>query len=399
MTRRLTYPHVWAESGVATDPDLDTTHPAYVANKYASQGWHSEKPPEEWQNFLTQISDAKVLELLQQGIFLWDASVTYPIGGLSKVAGVVYLKVTNVTPAKSPEVAGSGWDVLVDPRAGNFNDLVSTLNVKLAEHMAEENPHNDTIHNVVGGGYLKTEMDPKFNSATDPKTIVYHKAQMGQSVHGETVAQLGTLSAAAGGEFSGPVTFEDDAIIQVTPSMIVHLNKATALLELANGTVSLGIAANGKAYVVSSAGQVELMTEANYDQFNISFGYSFALPVPLWSMNLKQSLSDADSVGDWIVTSDSTPVFTKTGVTLTGNLLRIAVNLPTPITGIVVAYDAAGVKLVSVKDYGSVVNAATTINSFVTSAGNFNLPTAETFESMVFYPRLSARQKTMLETA
>lgn len=397
MTERLAYPAAWAQNGQAVDPDLDTTHLSYEANRYATKGWHSEKPPEQWQNFLSQISDMKIISLLVDGIQQWDSGVTYQVGALSKVAGVSYIRVSVVTPVKSPELSGSGWDKLVDPTALGFNNLVQGLVDKLSAHNAASNPHEDDIHNVIGGGYIKSEVDPKFASATDPKTIVYHMGQAGQAVHGETVAQIDTLSAALGGTFSGPVIFEDDAIIQISPSKVVHLNRATALLEMANGTVSLGIAANGVGYVVTTAGMFVVMSEANYDQLNMVQNSQFALPVPVWSMNLQQSLSDAEGHGNWVVNSEASPVFTKFGLTLTDNLIHISYYQPLAVTVHVVAYDIAGTKLVAILDYDSAISYGTTINSLLADA--FNLPTAAYFKSMVFYPQLTANQKSMLEKA
>ena len=221
--------------------------------------------------------------------------------------------------------------------------------------------------------------------------------QAGQAVHGETVAQIDTLSAVEGGAFSGPVIFEDNVIIQVSPSKVVHLNRATALLEMANGTVSLGIAANGVGYVVTTAGMFVVMSEANYDQLNIVQNSQFALPVPVWSMNLQQSLSDAEGRGNWVVNSEASPVFTKFGLTLTDNPIHISYYQPLAVTAHVVAYDIAGTKLVAILDYDSAISQGTTINNLL--ANDFNLPTAVYFKSMVFYPQLTANQKSMLEKA
>lgn len=133
--------------------------------------------------------------------------------------------------------------------------------------------------------------------------------QAGQTVHGETFAQIGTLSAALGGTFSGPVIFEKDAIIQFSPSMVVHLNPATALLEMTDGTVSLGVAANGVGYVVTTGGMFVVMSEANYAQLNNVQNGQFALPIPIMSMNFFNSMDDVESIGNWILDSDNPPVF------------------------------------------------------------------------------------------
>lgn len=401
MTKRLAYPAAWAQNGQAVDPDLDTTHPSYEANRYATKGWHSEKPPEQWQNFLSQISDMKVMSLLAGGIQQWDSGVTYQVGALSKVAGVSYIRVSVVTPAKSPELSGSGWDKLVDPTALGFNNLVQGLIDKLSAHNAASNPHEDDIHNVVGGGYIKSEVDSKFASATDPKTIVYHMGQAGQTVHGETVAQIGTLSAALGGTFSGPVIFEDDAIIQVSPSKVVHLNRATALLEMANGTVSLGIAANGVGYVVTTAGMFVVMSEDNYDQLNIVQNGQFALPIPIMSMNFFNSMSDAESISNWILDSVATPAFNNFGALSLANPATFVKSQTVPTaTWYLMGYSATGTAIFQVVDVPSgvtITGGATTMRNLI----NFVSPSngIEFIKALVVYPRLTDYQKSMLVKA
>ena len=77
MTKRLQYPTYWASGGTATDPDLDTTAPSYEANRYKQNGWHAEKPPEFWQNFLSQITDEKIIARMVDGFQLFDSIFTY----------------------------------------------------------------------------------------------------------------------------------------------------------------------------------------------------------------------------------------------------------------------------------------------------------------------------------
>lgn len=401
MTKRLAYPAAWAQNGQAVDPDLDTTHPSYEANRYATKGWHSEKPPEQWQNFLSQISDMKIISLLVDGIQQWDSGVTYAVGALSKVAGVAYIRVSVVTPVKSPELSGSGWDKLVDPTALGFNNLVQGLVDKLSAHNAASNPHADDIHNVIGGGYIKSEVDTKFASATGPKTIVYHMGQAGQSVHGETVAQIGTLSAALGGTFSGPVIFEDDAIIQISPSMVVHLNQATALLEMANGTVSLGVAANGVGYVVTTGGMFVVMSEANYAQLNNVQNGRFALPIPIMSMNFFNSMDDVESIGNWILDSVDAPAFNSFGaLSLANPVTFVKSQIVRDATWYLMGYSATGTSIFKVVDVPSgvtITGGATTMRNLI----NFVSPSngIEFIKALVVYPRLTDYQKSMLVKA
>lgn len=401
MTKRLAYPAAWAQNRQAVDPDLDTTHLSYEANRYATKGWHSEKPPEQWQNFLSQISDMKIISLLVDGIQQWDSGVDYQVGALSKVAGVSYIRVSVVTPVKSPELSGSGWDRLVDPTALGFNNLVQGLVDKLSAHNAASNPHEDDIHNVIGGGYIKSEVDTKFASATDPKTIVYHMGQAGQAVHGETVAQIGTLSAALGGTFSGPVIFEEDAIIQISPSMVVHLNQATALLEMANGTVSLGVAANGVGYVVTTGGMFVVMSEANYAQLNNVQNGQFALPIPIMSMNFFNSMNDVESIGNWILDSVDAPTFNSFGaLSLANPVTFVKSQIVRDATWYLMGYSATGTLIFKVVDVPSgvtITGGSTTMRNLI----NFVSPSngIEFIKALVVYPRLTDYQKSMLVKA
>lgn len=401
MTERLAYPAAWAKNGQAVDPDLDTTHLSYEANRYATKGWHSEKPPEQWQNFLSQISDMKIISLLVDGIQQWDSGVTYQVGALSKVAGVSYIRVSVVTPVKSPELSGSGWDRLVDPTALGFNNLVQGLIDKLSAHNATSTPHADDIHNVVGGGYIKSEVDLKFESATDPKTIVYHMGQAGQAVHGETVAQIDTLSAALGGTFSGPVIFEEDAIIQISPSMVVHLNQATALLEMANGTVSLGVAANGVGYVVTVDGMFVVMSEANYAQLNNVQNGQFALPIPTMSMDFFNSMNDVESIGNWILDSVDAPAFNSFGALSLANPVYFVKGGQVPnATWYLMGYSATGTAIWKIVDYPAgvtITGGTTTMRNLI----NFVSPSngIEFIKALVVYPRLTDYQKSMLVKA
>lgn len=73
-----------------------------------------------------------------------------------------------------------------------YNSLISTLNGLITSHLSTDNPHNDTIGGLVGGGYEKPAVDNAFGSPTDPRTIVYHKARVDVAAHGETPEQIGT---------------------------------------------------------------------------------------------------------------------------------------------------------------------------------------------------------------
>ena len=268
MTKRLQYPTYWASGGTATDPDLDTTAPSYEANRYKQHGWHAEKPPEFWQNFLSQITDEKIIARMVDGFQLFDSSVTYSEGAVYRKGDKFY------------KIESGVEQEILEVKLAVYQSLIDGMNKLLNDHLAADNPHQITVDKLVGGGYIKTNVDKFFGDPNDPQTIVFHKARKGAGVHGETATSTGTLPAATGGTFTGDVIFLDDAIIQVTPSKSIHMNKATALFEIVNGTYSIGVDANGNGYIVGTSGAALIISELNLDALTIKYNNSFVLPPP-----------------------------------------------------------------------------------------------------------------------
>lgn len=379
MTKRLLYPNYWAEGGTATDPDTDTTHPSYVPNKY-SLGWISQKPPEEWQNFLSQISDEKIINMIIEGIPYVDASVTYGEGAIFKNAGKIYV------------IDGGTAKEVMDIGGASYASLVAGLNSKITTHLAADNPHQDTVNTLVDKSYNKTAVDNVFSSATDPRTIVYHKLQMGASAHGETPAQLGTLPV-AGGTFTGPVVMEKDVILNLSPSKIIHLNRSTAVLELASGTVSIGIDGAGNCFVINTAGTWPIMTEAMYSDSQERWNNRFALPLPVLDMNMSDSMNDASSVGVWTMTAQSTPVFSvKGGLKVSDNIVTFeGFHVSMACTIYLIGRDASGNRVFALRDAYSAQY--TSMSTLLTNLGIANTAYVE---RIAVFERLSAYQKTML---
>ena len=395
MTKRLSYPNVWAQDGTATDPDLDTTHPSYLANRYRDIGWKAEKPPEFWQNFLTQISDQKIVSLLFDGVAYWDASVAYQLSAICKYNNVVWIKVTNTSPATAPGATGSDWDSVVDGTASGFNSIVANLNSKLSNHLAASNPHNDTVNTLTDKSYVKTDVDNFFGSATDPRTIVYHKNITGVAAHLETPAQVGTLPA-SGGTFSGPVVMSKSAILALSPTKLVRLNPTTAIFELTLGSTSIGIDGAGNCFVVNSEGTWPIMTEAMYDAFQKSWNNRFALPAPILDMNLKSSASDPMSVGTWTISGTSDFVFNSVGggIKVNDNTLSFTdFQINVPVTLAIVARDASNNIISAIKDWSTAK--FNNMSSLLTNAGLGS--TAVYVERITCYPGyLTNYQKSML---
>lgn len=382
MTTRLVYPNIWASGGTATDPDLDTTAPTFIADRYENHGWASEKPPEDWQNFLTQITDEKTVGVMLDGLPEFDTSVAYQEGALYRKSDKFY----RIESGIEKEILAIG--------NSDYLALISAAKKLIDDHLATDNPHQDTVNTLVDKTYLKSFVDNAFGDPTNPSTIVYHKLQMGSGVHGETAVQIGALPAATGGSFTGDVIFLDQATIQVTPSKYIQYNQATAIFEIINGTYALGVDAIGNGYLIGTSGMAVMISEANLDFYTIKYNNSFALPIPIIKMNIESDISDADSVGNWTLNTSTTPVHVVGKGFDTSNYTTFSgVGSQYPSTLVVRGVTSTG-NTVAVVDNSAAVGYAD-INELQTASGK----TFTHIKQIWLYPILSARQKTKLVTS
>ena len=385
MTKRLQYPTYWASGGTATDPDLDTTAPSYEADRYEQHGWHAEKPPKFWQNFLSQITDEKIIARMVDGFQLFDSSVTYSEGAVYRKGDKFY------------KIESGVEQEILEVKLAVYQSLIDGMNKLLNDHLAADNPHQITVDKLVDGGYIKTDVDKFFGDQNDPQTIVFHKSQRGAGVHGETAASTGTLPAATGGTFTGDVIFLDDAIVQVTPSKSVHMNKATALFEIVNGTYSIGVDANGNGYIVGTSGAALIISELNLDTLTIKYNNSFVLPPPFVRVNMRSDLSDGNGIGVWTLDTPADPVFAD-GLQVDNNAAILTFE---SITGIRVTVhllvtQADGTKQSIVRDFADWNSGPRTGNLQTMVGVSFGGTNPKYFREYTVYPALTAQQKTML---
>lgn len=378
MTSRLTFQFPWAQDGEVADPDLDTTNPSYIADRYANLGWEVEKPPNEWQNFLTQISDLKIMSLLFSGVAEFDDGVTYQTGAVSILNGVVQIKVA------------SGWEQILDMKTVDYLNDVAAMKLIYDNHMVATNPHQDTVETLTDKSRTKEYLDTAFGSAADPQTIVYHKLQQGR-VHQETPEQVGTLPI-SGGTFTGPVSFL--AGMKFTENNTVSMDGTTGRLELRSGNRTLSIDALGNVvWSIVGGEEYQVLTELNYEEFQIRWGNRFALPQPYLVMDLNKSINDSNSIGPWMITTSAEPTFLQDGgLSIASNTVTFGGFLITvPTTIVMYAKNAAGVKLKSVSDAPSAG-----YTSLTTLLTNMGLSSAAYVNQIICYPTLTAYQKSML---
>jgi len=390
MTQRFRYDTFWASGGVSVDPDTDTEHPIYVADRYATTGWKAEKPPNEWDNYLYQITDAKILWLLQEGIPSWDETVSYAVGSVTRVGEVLYKNISS-SPAlnQPPEETDSVWLPIIGIDGASFSAAVKSLQDALSQHLAADNPHQDNITDI--GGYLSADVFKMFDDDTDPKTIKYHKKQRGK-VHSETVQQLGTLPT-SGGTFAGDVTFLQKIYFDEAKTIYLRLNKSTARAEIHVGGFTLAVDTVGNIYFNDGSTDYLVATVANFNRLTMAVNPKFALPQPLVVIDVNDGY--LSFVGNYPVTltttADAVWESGKGLVLSNSNLTGDTINFTgTKTSAYIVGYNSSG-RTSEIYDYD---------DSNYNSLGLFLVNTTKSkfthLQKISIYPRLTAYQKSTL---
>lgn len=378
MTQRLKFNFPWAQDGDVKDPDLDTSAPSFIENRYADVGWEVEKPPNEWQNFLSQISDLKIISLLFSGVAEFDSSVTYQVGAVSSLDGVIRVN------------TATGWEEVLNLKKVDYLNDISNLKSIYDGHLAATNPHKDTVDTIVNKTYSKSAIDDAFGSKTDPRTIVYHKLQTGR-VHQETPQQLGTLPT-SGGKFSGPVSLTGG--MKFGTNISIRMNPGNGRIEMRTGNRILSIDALGNVlWSMVGGAEYPVMTELNYSEFQIRWGNRFALPTPYLKMDFSRSINDGSSVRDWTITTTGTPVFHPSGgLKIDDNNVTFSeFDITIPTTIVALTRNSAGKLGRGNSDAPSGVY--TSLNTLLTNLG---VSDATYIVSITCYPTLTAYQKSML---
>lgn len=208
-THRPEFRFVWANSArtpyEAVDPDTDVNHKIFQKDKY-EKGWVAEKEPEQWQNFVQQITDMKILEMLENGFFKWFNDIVYPKNSLCISDGVLYISLVNDNENNSPSPQDkTNWTQAYTLSASDYEGGLASLLSKTSNHISltgSANPHKDDITTI--GGYTQQQIDNMF-SAGNSSTMAHHIADK-NNPHKVTYQQLNILPK-SGGKFVGEVTF------------------------------------------------------------------------------------------------------------------------------------------------------------------------------------------------
>lgn len=392
MTNRLLYKPTWAQGGLKKDPDTDTAHPSYKPNRYETIGWTAEKPPEEWENFLNNITEEKVKEFIMSGIPIWGADVTYRPGAFVFAgAGNLYRNDGSSTSTAQNPANGAPWVNVMAMYKDSVINFVKEFVDEFNKHMATANPHGDTIEKA--GGVNKSYVDTGFGDPNDNRTIVYHTNRTGR-VHSETPAQVGTLPA-SGGVFTGLVSFLKEVIIRTDIKAFMQMSQSTGMTDIMFSNVGVHVDANGGGYTSVAGVMSRIVSEGNFVEIQNIVNRMFVLPAPNFSVDLEHSLCDLNSIGKWIITTTKDAVFDKgKGFNFSDNVTMIQnfgfsgnTNVTTYFVGSDATKDFAEFRDTAMGNIGGFSNF---LNNLHNGATNIRL--------LVIYPRLSNFQKSTLVT-
>lgn len=387
MTRRFLYSGKWADGGSKEDPDTDTTNPSYVPNRYESLGWKSEKPPEEWQNYLSWINDSKMVELLELGILSWQDDVEYLPNALVFSNEQIYINTSGAISVGQDPLSGTLWTPIVAMYASSIPEYIQEFKDLLFKHLSESNPHKDTMQGI--GGVDVDYVDAGFGDKDDYRTIVNHKAKTGR-VHNESPAQVGTLPT-TGGSFSGNIVFLKGLQLENDPTSVMRLSGSTGMMKFYGNGISLSINSRGDGYAVAGENQFLLVSIANFKEVQNSLNPWYTLPCPEFSFNLEHCLSDVTSSGNWIL-SVQDPVFEV------GKGLRYD-NNEILVTGF--SYDADELRTAYLVGWDGENRVCEVIDLYINKVNNLSAFIEGTFGGtnvclLQVYPLLTSEQKTQL---
>ena len=386
MTNRVSnLSQIWAENGIATDPDLDTTHPIYQPGKYA-KGWIVEKEPHQWQNFLYQVSDLKNQIIASEQIPEWDADTLYAVDAVVRKGDDLYVNISETLIDGEDPATGTGWSKIIGADAGAVNTATQTLDTKITNHLAADNPHNDSIHAI--GGYEKEEIDDFLGSPTDPRTIVYHENITGKTAHAETPAQVGTLPV-AGGTFTGDVAF--DGGVTIGPG---SFQKDGPDLKMSNAGGSIIVEAGGDVVYGEDAtgSRSEITTVANFQRQQRAVNNLFALPQSIAEVDFRASSLSCLGIGRYTIDSgNKTPKFSSKGWEIEAGFLITGLEFNMPRTDLVEYYAGDVFRRILVESVVPIVGALD-LKDIMTRIA----PDATHVQRVVVWPSLNKYQKSTL---
>ena len=406
MTNRANLSPLWAADGVVTDPDLDTTHPIYEANKY-SLGWDynvvvatENKHPSPWRNFMLQKSLARPLYIAEAGVGEWHPDTSYALGAVCRGSDGRFYVANSASTGTDPVGASTTvWeqDALLNYTKVEYGAMLQAVRDDYSAHIVRiDNPHTVLAGQFYNGvGYDFDEVNALLDTVNEG---VEDHIDLLNNPHSVTLAQINCLPV-TGGDFTGQVNLVagwwsgDYSVAWSSNGLAIQVSHLTGP----------GVDVDGNAFIGDGVSRTGLFHDGNYVDLQMDSRRETALPLPLFHLPLNDSLSSTSS--DATTVSFSRP----SSITFTSKS-GVSTTLPADEDG----YDAQGmvwtsdtymicsltltgpVSLVWVADGEIFVqdrtgDSPTAWGGSVSDAVNASSPTATRIRNFRAYPQLTPR--------
>lgn len=224
---------VWANGAPpANVVDPDNTTPGKV-----DAGWQAEVPPFEHFNFLQKWFTQGLAHFNEQGIAVWDANTTYPIGGIAKGSNKQIYEAVQEQSGNDPvSDDGTNWVVAMPSGIKFTSDILSDTSSRnsFVSEFYDSNEIRNSGAKWVRDGTIGTSSTTEFengrlyNASGDGYSIVYDKLTL--SKFGDDISELENVLSFAGYNIvrlTENTTYESTEAVVLSEGNILDLNGAT----------------------------------------------------------------------------------------------------------------------------------------------------------------------------
>lgn len=325
MTQISTDGTAWASSidAQVVDPDTNVDHPSGTGGPgKVAKGWLSQTEPQEWENWLINRHQNKLLNRIVSGVHQIDDGVTYKSNSIVwDVDGKVYLAKNSSTGAPTTDAAH--WEEAISFSQSAWlaitNQMVTDYNTHIVPNVVK---HGETIEVV--GGYSAptiTGILAGINTSATAHINAHYP-------HHETAIQVGTIPT-TGGVMTGLISYEQGFAMSDFDEVTVNAQAEIAGLGAPNGA-AFGI---GYANYHNGGRIIRLVDDSDSSWLDAEYGQLYLVPLEDISVPL---VSGLQTVGCGLTVDfarNNTLAYTDKG----GAAQVAAINTP--------AFEALGLKL------------------------------------------------------
>ena len=246
------------------------------------QGWIAEIPTFQVLNYLQYKVDTTLLALAERGVFEWGTDVQYGLGSLvwDDATRTVYVATVGA-PSRTlrpSENLGQWAASAIQVSRYDYDDIVSKISAHIAD--TTSNPHRLTANMI--GAYNKAQIDSLISQYN---ALVASHANDRNNPHKVTAAQAGAVPV-AGGTYTGPVTFQQGMLFDVSGTS--KLSFGPAGLYMQSGDERIGLDASGVPVVgkASTNTNSRIITDATFAEVKAREEPKYAVPAPNFCQHL-----------------------------------------------------------------------------------------------------------------